>query len=229
MTFRASRYIDFETGIVVTPPMALSQQLKRPLSVDDMRDLFECRVDVWQLGPAVAILKKIECHRFDQSSTWAHAAYVLLGATFTYFEMLGKTLNPKSRPSGTAGDDFNYGFCDVYPSFRPASGSDPSDLAVPDVKEFRNRVRNGLYHLGYTKGNLFIWDEPSRPDFFIDKQPTDPIYYVNPHAATRTIVDHFPGFIARLRPSAPGSTELRARFKRFFEEYHVCLRGPEST
>lgn len=220
MTFRTSRYIDFNTGTVTVPPMELSRQLKRPLSEDDMLHLFECRVDVWQLGPAVALLQEIERHRLNQTSVWAHAAYVLLGATFSYFEMIGKTLNPKSGPIRTAGVDFNHGFCDVYPSFRPSSGSDLSDQSVPDVKEFRDRVRNGLYHLGYTKGNLLIWDEPSRPDFFIEKQRADPIYFVNPHAATRTIVDHFPGFLARLEPSAPGSTELRRRFKRFFEEYH---------
>jgi hypothetical protein len=73
--------------------------------------------------------------------------------------------------------------------------------------------------LGYTKGNLFIWDEPSRPDFFVDRQAADHVYYVNPHGVTRTIVAHFPGFMNRLRHSPSGSPELE-RFQRFFTEFH---------
>ena len=41
MSFRSSPYIDFNSGRVVTPPMLLSRQLKRPLSSDAMLDLFE--------------------------------------------------------------------------------------------------------------------------------------------------------------------------------------------
>lgn len=219
MGFRSSPYIDFETGTVIMPPMTLSEQRKRPRSLVDMLDLFECRVDVWQFGPAVAMLKKIEADRVEQpSSVWTHAAYALLNIVFTYFEMLGKTLNPDSKARGSARIDFLHGFCDVYPEFRPASGG-LTDTSVPDVKEFRDRARNGIYHLGYTKGNLFIWDEPSRPDFFVDRQHRDHVYYVNPHGVTRTIVAHFPGFMNRLRHSPPGSPELE-RFRRFFTEFH---------
>jgi len=139
-----------------------------------------------------------------------------LGLVFTYYEMIGKTLNPNSRVSGTAGIDFNYGFCDVYPSFAPPSGADLKDSSIPDVAAFRDRVRNGIYHLGYTKGNLFLWNEPSQADFVVDRSSPDPRYFVNPHGATRTIVDHFPGFMARVRSSAP----LRERFERFFKEFH---------
>jgi hypothetical protein len=179
-----------------------------------MLDLFECRVDVWQLGPAVEILKDLDRNAPNPASVWAHGAYALLGLVFTYFEMIGKTLNSGSRPSGTAGVDFNYGFCDVYPSFAPAPGRDLTDPSIPEVAAFRDRVRNGIYHLGYTKGNLFLWNEPSQADFVVDTGSVDHKYYVNPHSATRTIVNHFPGFIGRVRVSVP----LRERFERFFTE-----------
>lgn len=216
MPYRSSPYIDFEGGRVVTPPMVLSQRRTRPWSSDDMLDLFECRVDVWQFGPAVEILKDLDRDARNPTSVWAHGAYALLGLVFTYFEMIGKTLNPGSRPSGTSGIDFNYGFCDVYPSFAPAQSADFKDSSIPDVVAFRDRVRNGIYHLGYTKGNLFLWNEPSQADFVVDRSSADARYFVNPHGATRTIVDHFPGFIARVRGSAP----MRQRFERFFKEYH---------
>jgi len=68
--YRSSPYIDFEAGRVVTPPMVLSQQRRRPWSSDDMLDLFECRVDVWQLGPAVEILKDLDRNAPNPASVW---------------------------------------------------------------------------------------------------------------------------------------------------------------
>ena len=218
MVYRSSKYIDFNTCRVVMPPMVLSRQLARPLDIGQMLELFECRVDVWQFGPAVAILQLMEKPGIEQSSIWTHSAYVLLGSVFPYFEMIGKILNPRSRERGTASIDFNYGFCDVYPNFAPPSGTTPENSAVPDVVEFRDRVRNGIYHLGYTKGNLFIWNEAGRPDFEIDRSRRDPVYYLNPHNLTRTLVDHFPGLMQRLRD--PGAGALQQQFERFFVEFH---------
>ena len=105
MAFRSSPYIDLDNGVVITPPMVLSQRLTRPLSSDDMLALFECRVDVWQLGPAVEILKYLDRYAPDPASVWAHGAHALLGLVFTYVEMIGKTLYPASKASGTAGRD----------------------------------------------------------------------------------------------------------------------------
>ncbi len=219
MEFRDSPYIDFNSGRVITPPMELSKQRRPPYSIDDMLDLFECRVDVWQLGPAVQILRQIETRA--KPSAWEHAAYALLAIVFSYFEMIGKCLNPKSQPRGTASVDFNYGFCDVYPAFGVAE-SDRRDAVLLDVREFRDRVRNGLYHLGYTKGNLFIHNSPALAanEFFVDRRSSEPVYLVNPHQVTRTIVAHFADLMRRVRDS----DDLRRRFRRFFVEYHGLRR-----
>src|ERR1700680_4293630 len=180
MTYRPSPFIDFNSGTVIIPPMRLLQERKPPHSLADMRDLFECRVNVGQLGPAVEILKLMEEEAHLPASVWAHTAYALLAIVFTYFEMIGKTLNPMSRPRGTANVDFNYGFCDVYPAFRSPSG-DYADSALPNVTAFRDLLRNGLYHLGYTKGGLFIHNEPPYDDFFVDNTRSPTRYLVNPH------------------------------------------------
>lgn len=66
--------------------------------------------------------------------------------------MIGKVLNPASRKSGTAGIDFNYGFCDVYPNLalcQPTAGTaeDYRNDTMPGVKKVRDLMRNGMYHL----------------------------------------------------------------------------------
>ena len=43
---RASPYIDFDSGTVKIQPMDLSRERPPPHSLDDMLDLFQCRVDV---------------------------------------------------------------------------------------------------------------------------------------------------------------------------------------
>jgi hypothetical protein len=234
---RFSKYIDFDTGVVKTSPMDLKKSLKKPWSDGDKLDLFECRVDVWTLGVAVAMLRQIEDNK--PPSVWSHAAYGLLTVSFTYFEMIGKTLNTSSAASGTASEDFNVGFCDVYPKFKPANGKykDRLDLLRgsppgtkgapnPDIREviqYRDRTRNGLYHLGYTKSGLWIHNdsgvtedfekrtEPDRanPALTVDK------YCVNPHRLTRTIVDHFPRFLARVS----ADPALKTKFVQFFDQF----------
>ena len=127
-------------------------------------DFFECRVDVWQLGVAVEMLKQIEAH--EPPSIWSHAAYGLLSVIASYYEMVGKVLNPQSRPRGTSSEDFNWGFCNVYPDFRLAEATSPDwaeaykDTAVPVVAEFRNLMRNGMYHLGFPKKKFLIHNSP---------------------------------------------------------------------
>jgi len=213
MAFRESSYIDFDTGVVRKAPMDLVRELKEPHSFDDRLNLFECRVDVWHFGPAVEILKQIERHAPNSGSAWEHAAFALLAIGFAYFEMLGKTLNPNSRITNTAGHDFDSGFWDVYPEFR---------ADVQDTHGFRDRVRNGLYHLAFTKRGLLIHNdyEITRDDFFVDKSGFPPTYYVNPHGMVRKTVAHFPSFSTRLRGSGPEGEALREQFVRFLDDYH---------
>lgn len=214
--------------------MDLISTIPRPWSVDQKIEIFECMIEVWQLGAAVAILKQIESHQ--QPSIWSHSAYTLISITFSYFEMLGKSLNPNSASSRTAGTDFNVGFCDVYPGFRPANGdfadkilqSSGPALLNPDIQpvvRIRDRVRNGVYHLGYTKGAVFIHNpQPPTPDFE-ERQIPDPSnprstvsgYFVNPHGLVRTLVDHFPTFIQRLGVTT--NSTLRQKFEGFFDQF----------
>jgi hypothetical protein len=223
-TFRTSRFIDFDAGLVRVPPMVLQKSLppRDQQSIDQMLLLFECRVDVWKFGPAVEMLKAMDLAE-DQGSVWSHSAYALLDVTCSYFEMVGKVLNPDSRISGTAGLDFNHGFCDIYPEFGTA-GPDRTDTALPVVKAFRDRLRNGMYHLGYTKTELMIHNQPLDypKDFMVVSQAGCDFYLVNPHQMTRTIVAHFEGFMSRLRTFSGEFEPMRNKFREFFVDYHVA-------
>ena len=222
--FRDSRFVDFNAGTTKIPPMLLLHFLRRPLQFSDKVMFFQCRIEVWNLGVAVQILKEIESSKLP--STWSHAAYGMLAIGFAYFEMIGKTLNPNSGPTKTSGADFNYGFCDVYQEYMPASGI-CDDHHVPDaVKQFRNRVRNGIYHLAWTKKDLLIHNDPLRPtkDFDVEQRnihgQSVNVYILNPHSMVHTIVDHFPTFIQRLEDPDARYDGMRRKFEEFVDTFH---------
>ena len=210
--------------VVPNPPMDLLGPLpkRRHQTLQQMLFSFECRVEIWMLGPAVEMLKTMESHS-DPHSIWLHSGYLLLGATFSYFEMIGKILNPNSETRGSAGMDFNYGFCDVYPSFA-VSGNDRSDGKLPVVAQFRNRVRNGIFHLGYTKSHLYIHHRPLDypDDFSVAPKGGETYYCVNPHHMTRTIVAHFPSVVNRLRDGDSAFDGMRSKFREFYVDFHAA-------
>jgi hypothetical protein len=214
--FRNSEFIDFNTGTVFNPPMKVIARLPRPWDLYSKIQVFHCRVDVWHLGPAVQILKEIEGN--EPPSAWSHAAYGLLSVIVSYFEMIGKTVNPESKQRGSAGTDFVKGFQDVYQD---------SGLSEDAVKEFCDRLRNGLYHLGATKSGLWIHNSPAITDKDFDiipKKDSSGIaverYYINPHSVVRKVVNHFPTFIGRLKDPDPQYDKMRTKFEEFIDDFH---------
>lgn len=222
--FRSSEFVDFDSGEVFVAPMQLLQQKKRPWDLPDKIEIFECRVDVWQLGVAARVLKEME--HPERKAIWSHAAYGLVAIIFSYFEMIGKTLNPGSKKRYTASPDFKTGFCDVYPQFRSASGK-PSSA----VSQFQDRIRNGMYHLAYTKRGLLLHhnNKISRRDFDtklasdlpreVGLSGGDRVYLMDPHRATRTVIEHFGKFVSRLK-SGPEAPAMQSKFLQFFDEFH---------
>jgi hypothetical protein len=209
LPFRTSRFIDFDTGSVrISPDEYFRLFPDSPWTLSQKLDLFEYRVEVWQLGVSVAILQQIEAQK--PPSIWCHSAYGLISVIFSYFEMIGKSLNPNSKKSRTAGEDFAYGFRDVYPRYTST---------IVTAGEFCNRVRNGMYHLAYTQNQLDIHNDNnmSTEDFDIQHGR----YLLNPHRLTRTVVDHFPGFLARLKDTDTKNDGLRKKFEEFFDASHV--------
>lgn len=222
MPFRHSRFINFNTGRVKLAPMELIAKLgpRAGQPIEIMLEVFECRVDVWQLGPAAAILKLMDGKQAAKNDylIWRHSGYALLAVTVSYFEMIGKILNPRSSDRRGA-DDFNAGFGDVYPAFAtPKTGGRDKSIA----EEFRDRLRNGIYHLGYTKSHLYIHHQPHKfpQDLAVEVKDGERYYFVNPHTMTRTIIAHFPSLMTRLRDSAQESEALRRNFKRFYVDFH---------
>ena len=143
--------------------------------------------------------------------------------------MIGKILNPKSNDRNSSGIDFNYGFCDVYPTFAVA-GDARDDAKLPVVAEFRDRVRNGMYHLGYTKSQLWIHHRPLEfpDDFMVVLHRGNPQYLVNPHHLIRTLLNHFPTVIKRLNDPSAESDQLHRKFKEFYVHFHQA-RGKKAA
>lgn len=225
MRLRKSSFVDFETGKIILRPMEFLRPLP-PLELLPTELLllaFQVRVEGWNLAPAAEMLRLMDVAD-DQSSAWAHSGFALLAVTSSYFEMIGKILNPGAKSRGTSSVDFNFGFCEVYPAF--ANGvTGRRDVDVPDSAAFRDRLRNGLYHLGMTKGGLWIHNQPNEcpTDFAIDEINGNRRYLVNPHGMTRTIIQHFGNFIVRL-----GATEeLHGQFRRFVVDFHRGLNHVE--
>jgi len=216
--FRESKFIDFNKGHVRADPMNFARQISGPWTLANKIDVFECSVEVWQLGVAVEILKEIERH--EDPSIWSHSAFGLVSIIFSYFEMIGKTLNQESKPSRTSSQDFNHGFCDVYQEWKPADG-DYGDANLPEVEGFRDRIRNGMYHLAGIKSNVRIGRSALKKDFEVCKTSNDhePSYSMDIHRVIRTIVDHFPGFVERLRKSESESGEMSKKFEEFFDTF----------
>lgn len=214
--FRESEFIDFNSGTVKLAPIQLQFRMKLagPLLFADIVRLFQCRIEVWHLGVAVQMLHEIEYSQ--PPSIWSHAAYGLITLLFSYFETIGKTLNPEATNPSTPGIDFEYGFRDVYQDLTTSSGN------TYNPKEFYIRARNGLFPLGTHQQGLWVHNERSisTQDFdIVQKIPTDPAstkFYVNPHAVVRTLVNHFPTVIQRLNNHDAQYEGMRVRFGKYF-------------
>lgn len=68
-------------------------------------------------------------------------------------------------------------------------------------------------------------DEKSAEDFavFQEKNPMDlrkriNMYYMNPNRATRSIINHFPSFITRLKSTK--NTMLKQKFNEFCDDFY---------
>jgi len=227
--FRVSRFIDFNTGAVnCHPDLLASSQVDDPWSLKQQIDYFQCRVEVWQLSPAVEMLKQIEGHDND-TVAWCHADYGLLFILTSYFEMVGKILNPNSNQWRSGDTDFNIGFCDIYPTLgvsQPEAGSNHDrhhDDTIPHVAKIRDLMRNGLFHLGFTKRNFIIHNSPNYPRDFehqpvADRKGFADVYLMNPHKVTRSIVEHFGKFIDELRD--PANDVRQKKFQDFAGNFH---------
>lgn len=223
--FRNSDFIDFNTGTVKIAPIQLQfkMSLAGKQSFADQVRLFECRVEVWQLGVAAQMLREIEFGH--PPSIWSHAAYGLLTIAFTYFESVGKLFGKEGQQEVETDKgtelcqsiiDFERGFRDVYGSAIATNGQ------AFEPKEFYQRARAGLIPLGSTQRGIWLHNEMSISTKDFDVIPIGSVnrvkYYINPHAIISTIVNHFPTVIERLNNPSAAFDPIREQFTKFFGE-----------
>ena len=226
--FRESEFIDFNSGLVKIAPLQMQFRIRMAgeAHMSDLIRLFQCRVEVWQLGVAAQVVNYIE--HGTPPSVWAHAAYSVTAILIDYFETIGAILNednsssisaatPAAQPVFSTNEAANFETCfyDVYPDFTTSTG------AKIAPREFHERMRNGLFALGSTPRGLWMHNSRSvsLQDFdVIQKNPADAStlrYYINPHSMVRTLINHFPTVIARLNNPDTQYEPLRARLQMF--------------
>jgi len=219
-SFGCAEYIDYENGVVRLDPMGLMNRLQSPWSINQKIDIFQCRTEVWQLGPAAQIIHQIEADH-GPHSIWSHSAYAAISIFCSYFEVIGKILNPESQATWGTDKDFACGFRDVYPHYRKSNSDDNFE-----VNEFRDRVRNGIYHVALTKHGLRIHNDPSHStqDYEVVPDPVnlrDKQYLVNPHLMIRTLTRHLPTMMERLRRAESTKDRLARKFEEVFDTFLI--------
>lgn len=166
------------------------------LELDDKIEVFIARVEGWQLGPALEMIKIGIGYR----------AFALLAMVTSYFEMIAKYSEGfvGERKSGTY---FKKGLQQVFP-----------EMSLPDDEELLNaiydRVRNGMYHIGMTKPKVLLVD-PSPERGSIGYQQAEDLIAIVPDTLVDDLRIHFALFADQLRDKENG--DLRAKFEARFD------------
>lgn len=175
---------------------SLRSSFGNTLSVDDKIQIFDERVDSWQLKPAEAMLAQIIAQNPPEMQ---HGAYALIAVIFSYYEMIGNCLTGKNA---TATEKFVAGFKDVYPAL---------GLSDSQIRDIYGKVRCGMYHVAYTKIGVLI-DGNFAKVFTIANGAIE----MNPHLLVPDIRAHFTQFVAKLKSKADAL--LVQRFQRMFKQ-----------
>lgn len=165
-------------------------------SLDDKITIFEDRVLGWQIAIAEALHSLIRAPE-NEGKPIQHGGFVLLGALFSYFEMIAQYQH--GEPSkGKAGDFFGRGLNAVF----------PGKFTATQQQVIWDRIRNGMYHSALTKKGALI-DGDYTESIEIDGGTVK----VNPHLLVAELRTHFEGYVGGLR----SGKEDRAKFEQMYD------------
>lgn len=164
-----------------------------PWSIDQKIELFRDRVQGWQLDVAAKMYEtKME-----------HRGFAQLSILMSYFEMIGKYVDGYDKV-GDARRCFKIGFQRIYPR--------ASKRAQDMADEVRERIRNGIYHVGLPRGKVHIYDGVERAIEFND---TTKWLTISPDKLLGEIQSDFNQYIADLKN--PNNDDLRDNFEKRFD------------
>jgi hypothetical protein len=187
---------------VAISPKHYADDFPNGLRLDDKIGVFIERVEGWHLGVANAM---VETQARDRG-------FALLMIVVSYFEMIAKyrdgyveETKGKRKGEGKSAHYFKEGLKYVFPH-----------LALPDTYEaaeaIYENVRNGLYHTGVTRSNVFISNDIAS---VVDYDTKTGTITINPDALVKALQAHFADFSAELKN--PANTGLRANFEARFD------------
>ena len=166
------------------------------LSVDQKIDVFEDRVEGWQLGVAQ--------HLLDH---YPHSGFAVLSIATSYFEMIAKY---RCGYVGT-GDSKRYFKEGVYWVWPPLHQY-PTQKANKLLSKLYEEVRCSLYHGGLTGPSIMLTGEAQAP---IELSADHQRMVINPHLVVPQLRNHFQMYVSRLRDHA--EPELRSTFEARFD------------
>ncbi len=166
------------------------------LELDDKIEVFIARVEGWQLGPAIEMIKMGIGYR----------AFALLAMVTSYFEMIAKYSEGfvGKRESGIY---FKKGLQLVFPEM-----SLPDDVEL--LTAIYDRVRNGMYHVGMTKPKVLLVDATAAPGSIGYQAATD-LIAIAPDTLVDDLRIHFALFAVQIRNKE--NVDLRANFEARFD------------
>jgi hypothetical protein len=174
-------------------PKHFSDDFTSGWTLEDKIDVFEARIQGWQLGIAKSLA----------SENLQDAQLAILHLVSTYFEMIGKYIK------GYLGDDkskmhFEIGFRHVFPDI------EETESAFMD-SVYRN-LRCGLYHLGRPAPNVILNDDAQGSIGYHEQHD---MIMVSPTKFLSEVEQNFEAYVRGLRN--PSNPKLRRRFEARFD------------
>ena len=177
-------------------PKHFQEEFPTGLTTDDKVEVFIARVEGWLIGPAMEMIRKGIGYR----------AFALLAIVTSYFEMIAKYAEGFVG-EGKSGRYFKVGVQMVFPQ-----------TALPDSEKLldglRDRVRNGLYHVGMTKPKVLLFDASTIPGS-IGYRAEDDLIAIAPDTLVDDLRIHFGAFASQLRDK--NNVRLRTNFQARFD------------
>lgn len=188
-------------------PRFKKSELTFPLSLDKMIDIFEDRVQGWQIIIADQAYRGVlDSKKKRVSSGIPHSGFAVLLILLSYFEMVAKfEAGDTSKDSGVW---FKAGIKSVYPELSSKIEQDK----VMILARFYKGARCGLYHAAMTSKQVFVSGDVSTFDY----DASNGKLIINPGDMIDRISSHFEAYIQRLRDLK--QTTLRANFERKFKK-----------
>ena len=187
-------------------PKRKKDALAFPLSLDLKIDIFQERIDGWQIAIADQCYRGILDTAGNRISPGIpHSGFGTLYLLLSYFEMIAKY--EAGDLSEVSGDWFKKGVKRIYPEL--AAKTETEKLQI--LKKLYKGARCGLYHAGLTRKFVYISGDVASIDFDVHSGTLT----INPGDMIDRVAANLKSYCQQLRN--PAETVLRANFKTKFD------------